>query len=239
MDTLHLNNPRVKMVAHRGLSGFEQENTCAAFVAAGCRSYFGIETDIHRTADGQFIVIHDDNTRRVAKDEMIVEKTTFETLSKLRLCDKDGKRGRRDLTLPTLQDYIRICKKYDKTAVLELKNQFEGADLDAVIDIIRGEGWLERTIFISFALFNMTYIRQKLPTQKVQFLMFDFPDWLLDTLKEHHLDLDISYKAVTPEIVQAVHAIGAEINVWTVDKLEDAQRMAEYGVDYITSNIIE
>ena len=74
----HAAKPR--MIAHRGLSGIETENTAAAFVAAGQHPYFGIETDVHRTVDGKFIIIHDDNTKRVAGDEMIVEKTTFETL---------------------------------------------------------------------------------------------------------------------------------------------------------------
>ena len=40
-----LNSPKPLMIAHRGVSGLELENTCAAFVAAGNRSYFGIETD--------------------------------------------------------------------------------------------------------------------------------------------------------------------------------------------------
>ena len=43
------------MVAHRGVSGLEQENTHAAFVAAGNRSYWGIETDIRRTNDGRYV----------------------------------------------------------------------------------------------------------------------------------------------------------------------------------------
>ena len=37
----------VKMIAHRGVSGLERENTCPAFVAAGVKSYYGIETDVH------------------------------------------------------------------------------------------------------------------------------------------------------------------------------------------------
>ena len=65
MDTVKLENKTVRMVAHRGLSGLEKENTCAAFVAACNRAtYFGVETDVHRTADGQFVIFHDDNTAR-------------------------------------------------------------------------------------------------------------------------------------------------------------------------------
>ena len=47
---------RIKMVAHRGVSGLERENTCPAFVAAGVKSYYGIETDVHVTADGKYII---------------------------------------------------------------------------------------------------------------------------------------------------------------------------------------
>ena len=85
MDTIHIDSKNVQMVAHRGVSGLETENTASAFVAAGNRSYYGIETDVHRTADGQFVVFHDDNTQRVAGDAMVVEETTYETLRSLRL----------------------------------------------------------------------------------------------------------------------------------------------------------
>ena len=72
VDTIHIDSGNVKMIAHRGLSGLERENTNAAFVAAGMRSYFGIETDIHRTADGQFVVFHDDTTTRLTEVEWVV-----------------------------------------------------------------------------------------------------------------------------------------------------------------------
>lgn len=238
-DTLHLNSDKVKVIAHRGLSGIELENTNSAFVAAGNRSYFGIETDVHRTSDGEFIIIHDDNTKRVAQDEMIVEKTCYETLRAIRLCDKDGKKGRYDLMMPSLREYIQICKKYEKKAVLELKNHFKPVDVYKIIDVIAGEEYLDNTIFISFDLPNMICIRERLPEQKAQFLISEYTDWLLDTLVKHHLDLDIKYTALKSEHVKELHENGIEVNVWTVDTLEDAQRMIDYGVDYITSNIVE
>ena len=87
-DTIRLTQEnKPMMIAHRGMSGLEMENTASAFVAAGQRSHFGIETDVHRTADGEFIVIHDDNTKRVAGDEMIAEQTSYRTLRSLRLLD--------------------------------------------------------------------------------------------------------------------------------------------------------
>lgn len=240
-NTLRLNQDKVLMVAHRGLSGIELENTASAFVAAGNRSYYGIETDVHRTGDGQFVVIHDDTTKRVAIDNLVVEETTYETLRALRLADKDGVRGRSDLRIPSLQEYTQICKKYGKVSVLELKNHFEPADVDKIIEIIRGEEWLENTIFISFDLDNLIYLRSVLPEQPAQYLIGTFTDELLDILIKYNLDLDIYFKTVTltPERIKAVHDAGHKVNVWTVDTIEDAERMIEYGVDFITSNIVE
>lgn len=59
------------------------------------------------------------------------------------------------------------------------------------------------------------------------------------TLSQYRLDLDISYLLVTQELVDAVHALGAKINVWTVNHAEEADRLISYGVDYITTNILE
>ena len=44
---------------------------------------------------------------------------------------------------------------------------------------------------------------------------------------------------MTKELVDKLHAKNIEINCWTADHAEDAERLAEYGVDYITSNILE
>ena len=81
MQTIKIDSKNTKMIAHRGLSGIELENTASAFVAAGNRSYFGIETDIHATTDNKFVVIHDETTERVSDENINVEEVTYENLS--------------------------------------------------------------------------------------------------------------------------------------------------------------
>lgn len=240
MNTLRLHDARVKMIAHRGLSGLETENTCAAFVAAGNRSFFGIETDVHRTRDGQFIIIHDDTTGRVAGQDLPVEDTDFSVLRTLRLKDRDGDDARADLMLPSLAEYIRVCRRYEKTAVLELKNHMEDGDIADMIEIIQTEGYLQNTIFISFDLPNLICVRRMSPRQRAQYLIENsVPEDLMDTLNKYRLDLDIDYHLLTPDLVNEVHAAGHEVNVWTVNSLDTACRLVSWGVDYITSNIIE
>lgn len=239
MNTVNFSKKEVKVIAHRGLSGIETENTNAAFVAAGNKSYWGIETDVHKTADGFFVVIHDDYTGRVANKDVLVEQSSYEELKTLILKDKDGSTKRKDLIIPTLEEYIGICKKYDKIAVLELKNKFTYQDIVQIVKIISDADYLESTIFISFVLSNLTDIRKILPNQKAQYLTKEFSDEVLNNLIENKIDLDIFYESLNPEIVEILRNNNIEINCWTCDNPQAAERLAEYGVDYITSNILE
>ena len=51
--------------------------------------------------------------------------------------------------------------------------------------------------------------------------------------------MDIKYTALTPENIKAAHAADLKVNCWTVDDPEVAEKLALWGVDYITSNILE
>lgn len=239
MNTIKFNSGKTKVVAHRGLSGIEKENTNVAFIAAGNRSYYGIETDVHRTLDGKFVCFHDDTTGRVCIDNMVIEETTFDTLRKLLLTDRDGIKGREDLKIPTLKEYISTCKRYEKIAVLELKNEFEKEDIARICDEINELEYLNNVIFISFAFNNLVKLREIYPEQKVQYLVDDYSDELPSILKEHSFDLDIHYKALTKERIELLHSFGIEVNCWTCDDKDSGEELASWNIDYITSNILE
>lgn len=239
MNTVKFNKQNVKMVAHRGLSGLERENTCAAFVAAGNRSYVGIETDIWRTADGSFVTLHDGNLARVGGEQIHAETVTLKTLQSVVLYDMDGSKGREDLRVPTLENYISICKKYQKLCVLELKSDFTPEETARFIEIIRGLGYLDSTVFISFNYENLRRVRAILPEQRVQFLTGDGSDEMIAKLVADGMDIDIQHGALTEERVAAMHRAGLTVNCWTVDDPARAEQLAAWGVDYITSNILE
>ena len=239
MDTIKVNKKQTKMIAHRGVSKIETENTNAAFVAAGNRSYYGIETDVHKTADGRFVVIHNDTTGDCGNIDISVENSTYDELCRVILKDTDGVFGRIDLRIPELWEYISICKKYGKKAVLELKNHFERNDIAKVIEIIDDADYLSDTIFISFDLENLIGIRELLPYQTAQYLCGEWSSEICDSLIKYRLDIDIGYNALTKELIDKLHAAGIEVNCWTCDDKATAEALAEYGVDYITSNILE
>lgn len=227
-----------KIVSHRGLSGTELENTLAAFVAAGNRDCFGIETDVHVTADGKYIILHDDSTGRVGERNLSAENSTFAQLREVRLLEQgtDGYSDQQKLL--SLQEYLRVVRRYEKTAVIELKNSMPEKNIAEIIRICREEYDLGKIIFISFSFKNLVEVRRLLPEQKIQFLTGEYAPDLIARLTKYGMGLDIWYGALTQERVKALHEAGIVINCYTCDDPADAQKLISWGVDMITSNIL-
>ena len=239
MNTVKFNKGKTKVIAHRGLSGIETENTVSAFVASGNRSYYGIETDVHKTADGKFVIGHDDDLKRIAGVDMRLEDSTLEELQEIILSDKDGTKNRLDLRLCTLENYISICKKYEKQSVLELKSDFTTEEIGQIVEIIKGYDYLDNVTFISFNYENLKKVRQLLPNQPAQYLFWKVEPSIIEMLKQDNIDVDVRYVELTKEDIDSLHKAGLTVNCWTVDSPTDAERLAEWGIDYITSNILE
>lgn len=229
-----------QMIAHRGVCGLEPENTHAAFVAAGNRSFYGIEADVHKTADGKFIIMHDGNTLRMSGDDIEIAKATYETLRNLRLKQKDGKRGRTDLRIPSMEEYLEICKYYGKKAILELKDEFTAEDIEEIIRVGEALAYMEHIVFISFKMKNLLLLREKCPEQTVQYLVdYDIDDALLQELADRNMGLDMRDERYTEEILRKCQEKGVETNAWTVNDPDMARKLIDWGIDYITSNILE
>lgn len=240
MNTTKIDAKQTKMIAHRGVSGLEAENTHLAFVAAGNRSYFGVETDVHVTADGKFILTHDSNTMRVSGEDHVVEQTDFSELRALRLFDTDGSHTREDIRMPSLSEYIGICKKYEKVCVIELKNKMTEEAVAAIVAAVRELEYLEQAVFISFSFSNLEFVRKYSPKQVVQYLVGkELTDEIMANVIEHRFDLDVGFWLLTEERVREIHEAGLLVNCWTVDDPADAERLIAMGVDYITTNILE
>lgn len=239
MNTIKFEKGNVLVIAHRGLSGLERENTSSAFVAAANRSYFGIETDVHRTSDGNIVIMHDGDLKRVAGVEKSVGSLTMAELESVILYDTDGSKNRLDLRPPRLENYVDICKKYGKRCVLELKDDFTEEEIRKIIRIFEERDYLGEVIFISFIYGNLTRIRKILPSQPVQFLFMEPIEGIVDRLISDRIDADVYYKILTEDMIKALHGAGLRVNVWTVDNKEIGERFASLGVDYITSNILE
>ena len=254
MDTIKISKGKTLMVAHAGLQGLEAANTAAGFIAAGNRSYWGVECDV-RAAKDSVAVLHDPTTANISPVDISVADSTMAELQSIPLYDAPMFYGmeqfgltpgcrelRADLRIPSLEEYVRICKRYGKICVLELKNPMEPAAIAYVADAYRRLDYVEGVVFISFYRENLVEIRKHFPDCTVQFLTDEkreFTDEFLDGIAADGYDLDIHIFTTTKELVERIHGRGIKVNVWTCDWTDRAADLVEWGVDYITSNILE
>ena len=70
------------VIAHRGASAYAPENTMPAFEKALELGAEGIELDVHMTADGEIVVIHDHTIDRTSNGKGMVKDLTLDEIKK-------------------------------------------------------------------------------------------------------------------------------------------------------------
>lgn len=101
------------LIAHRGASGYQPENTILAFRAAFQDGANAIELDLRITLDGQIVVMHDRTVDRTTGGEGKVEDLTLKTLRSL-----DAGQGE---WVPTFQEVIDLAQTWKGTIFAEIK----------------------------------------------------------------------------------------------------------------------
>ena len=239
MDTIKIRKKNTLLIAHRGLSGLEKENTAAAFIAACNRSYYGCECDIHPTKDGIYVICHDEDLARVGGVDIHIHDHTYQELLNYKLiCDID-KEKKDYFQIVKMSDYIKICKKYDKYCIIEYKENFTKDQVIEIIQEIKELDYLDKVVFISFYPNPLIYTREILPNQAMQFLIFEYRDEVYDLCKKYNLGLDSRWDLLTEDIISKWHDMGQVVNAWTVNDKKEAKRLIDLGIDYITTNILE
>ena len=72
-----------------------------------------------------------------------------------------------------------------------------------------------------------------------QLLTSYYDENLIGLLKAYNLDLDINYNVLNEEIVNKLKNAGIKINCWTVDDKDACEQLIKWGVDFVTTNILE
>src|SRR4249919_2732515 len=96
---------RSLVVAHRGASAIEAENTLPAFERAIAAGADAVEFDVRVTADGVAVVMHDGEVSRTTDGEGRVRDLTIDEVKELRVRTADGG----DTEVPTLDETLRLC----------------------------------------------------------------------------------------------------------------------------------
>lgn len=233
------------IVAHRGASAHAPENTLPAFVLAWEHGADAIELDVHLTADGHLVAIHDARTQRVAARDLAVRRST---LSDLRALDVGSWRGATwaGTRISTLSEVLAAAPP-DKLVFVELKASRRA--VPALAAALAASGLpTERIRVISFNASALRLLKRLAPQYRTSWLV-DFEtsrsgrlkpslEKVLAKLRRCKADALGSSASgrIGRSFVEALGAAGYELHVWTVDSPTAARRFARIGVASITTN---
>jgi glycerophosphoryl diester phosphodiesterase len=220
----------MKLIAHRGLTTQALENTVEAFEMAGKEpSIYGIECDIQTTSDGHWIVYHDPDFKRLMGINKKVEETTFDEIRSYQMYCKKTKKT---YEIPTLETFLKICQKYQKTAVIEIKRSHDIKHLESLLSILKKFPNVSM-IFISFKSEALLKI-QKLCDFEVHYLVGYINDELLNMAKQHNFILSIDHTTTTKEKLKIIIDKDIKIALYTLKNLKDIEAYRDLDIAYAT-----
>lgn len=222
--------------AHRGFSENYPENTMLAFRKAIEAGANGIEFDVQRTKDGVLVIMHDERVDRTTNGTGHLKDFTLKELRDLEIA-YDGGIER----VPTLEEYFELVKDLkDFTTNIELKTGvvlYEGIE-EETVEMIRAYGLTDRVIISSFNHRSLQAVKRVAPEIPVGALtecqLVGGPDYVKRARFEF---IHPSAYGLTKEIVDAYHAEGIGVNVWTLNAYPyDIQKLVDMGVDGLIQN---
>jgi glycerophosphoryl diester phosphodiesterase len=154
--------PKPYLLAHRGNRVRCPENTLAAFHQALADGADALETDLHLTADGVFVCIHDATVDRTTDGRGPVAGMTLAELR--RLSASYGRPEFQAERVPTLAELTELLPA-DVALALELKSDrfLDPAVCRRLVDELAAAGVLERTVVLSFSLARVQAIQAAAP----------------------------------------------------------------------------
>ena len=214
--------PRPSIIAHRGASGYEYENSRAAFRRALMLDADGIELDIHATRDGAIVVHHD------------AEIPGCGPIAQLSLAEARQVRLRNGEALPLLREVLELVGERDVwIEVKSLPEQFDG-ELLTVMD--RGPA-PERYAVHSFDHRIVRRLGAARPALRRGVLLSAYLEDPVAAMRAvGATTLWQEWLQVDGELVRRVHEAGCTLIAWTVNEIGDLERLARLGVDGLCGN---
>ena len=215
---------RFLVVAHRGASAYEPENTMSAFRRALAMGADAIELDIRQSADGVIVVIHDENLKRVSGIEKRVRDCTYDELSRIRIFNSE--------TIPKLED---VLSEFGTKTTLFIEIKEVGLE-EKLVSLLRQYSAIDNVLIISFLYTTLAKVKELEPRIEVGLLTFRTPLPLKEGKKLNAFAILPRFNIVTPRTLQMIRAYGFRTYVWTINDLSLALRIVGYGVDGIVTD---
>jgi glycerophosphoryl diester phosphodiesterase len=238
---------RPLVMAHRGGAGLWPENTRFAYERARELGVDAIEIDVHSTADGVMVVMHDATVDRTTDGHGRINEMTLAEVKKLDAgfrWSSDGEktfpqRGR-GLTIPTLDE---VFTQFPSMRFNIEPKQEKPSLAKPLCRMIREKGMVNKIFVGSFRQTVLDAFRKECPEVATS----ASPEEVSEFLSRYKVGSDKSYRPamqalqvpeyvggiqiLSKEFVAAAHARNLPVHAWTVNEEADMKRFIDFGVD--------
>ena len=228
-------NNKVKMIAHRGFSGYAPENTIPAFRLAGSNKYWGAECDVQETSDGKFVIMHDNTVDRMTNGTGSVSSKTLTQIKNLTIDSGNFIKFNPTLRVPTLEEYLQICKECGLIPVIELKS-IKIASIPNFLDILNSHQVLDCCLIISFDKSILEAIRMENEKVEIAYLSNTMTSADITYCSEKRFHINVEHAAITKALIEEAHKKDVLVGAWTIDNKTTIDILISNGIDFITAN---
>ena len=214
--------PRPWVIAHRGASGYEYENSLAAFRRAVMLDADGVELDVHATRDGRLVVHHDP----ALPDLGPIRGLDLESLRRARL--PNGER------VPLLTEVLDLVG--DRDVWVEVKALDPGWDDSLLATLAAGPAPQRYAVHSSDHRLVERLGRRQPDLRRGILLSACLADPVAALVAVGASTLWQEWHLIDAELVSTIRKAGMRLVAWTVNELADLRRLAHLGVDGLCGN---
>jgi glycerophosphoryl diester phosphodiesterase len=231
---------QTRMLAHRGGKAEQDENTLAAFKATYAAGCHGFETDIHITADGKYVIMHDGLLDRTTTGSGRVEH-----LSSAYIRTITTKGGEPVPFLEDLLDFFKDCEGLYVEFEMKTNQEFYPEELlhkyceDVYSMVMAAKPKDALFVFTSFDPRPLLYLRAHHPDAEVMYITGKpCSHETVDLCKALGINrLAATVNASSRESVKYAHQNGLLVSLWPGEKCADSHMAFLMGSDYLCSDI--
>lgn len=226
-----------QFAGHRG--GYIGVMNTAEAYRNGCSifGYQGLECDVRVTADGKYVISHDETTNAVGGSLTVANAT----LAQLEAETYTQTRGGVTYTghICTVDTFLKICADSARFPIIELKfttgiNSNDMSNFPGLYALITRYHLEDRAIILTSMLNSLIYVRQNYPNLHCQYLMNTMSDERFNACVQYGLNPSIEAGGVNGCVVKRCHDAGMSVAMWTVNNETNYRLYGNMGVEMMT-----
>ncbi len=227
------------IIGHRGAKGEAPENTLSGFRHLQNLGLRQVEFDIHVSADGQLIVIHDKTLERTTNGIGFIKNKTQAELASLDACHNTFPQWPDNDGVPSLAEVLALLKDFEH---LQLEVKTESAE-DCLIVAqqlsVLSQPFGQRVVTTSFNIDYLRLMQQNNPHIARGLLVESNFLGDITALAQELACVLIAphHSLLSTELVRQAHHAGITVSTWTVDAPERMLALREMGIDSLITNV--